>query len=320
MVADRTPSGFGGMLRDARERRGVSLRQVANATKISVSALEALERNDVSRLPGGIFSRAFVRSYASEVGLDPDATIQEFIAAFPNDAPTAGQSAGVHVDDSVSVDSERRMAGTFLWLVLLSLPIAGAVLYFAAAGRRGHPEATQVNVTTPKPEPVREAAPTPESSSASAAAPPAAAPAAAPPAAVPPAGVPPAAAARAAAPPAAGALPPAVAPEATPPPGAQAATPPVVPAAAEGLTVVLSVKRPCWVSASVDGDRQIERLLQPGERQTIQVQREMTITAGDASAISLTFNGAEAKPLGKTGEVVTARFNLTNFKDYVQAR
>jgi cytoskeleton protein RodZ len=307
MVADRTPSGFGGMLRDARERRGVSLRQVANATKISVSALEALERNDISRLPGGIFSRAFVRSYASEVGLNPDATIQEFIAAFPNDAPTAGPSAPGHVDDGVSVDSERRMAGTFLWLVLLSLPIAGAVLYFAAAGRRGHPEATQVNVTTPKPEPVREAVPRPESSSASAAsAPPAAAPNAAPPAAVPPAGVPPAAAPRAAAPPAATALPPAVAP--------------VVPAAAEGLTVVLSVKRPCWVSASVDGDRQIERLLQPGERQTIQVQHEMTITAGDASAISLTFNGAEAKPLGKTGEVVTARFNLTNFKDYVQAR
>ena len=74
------------------------------------------------------------------------------------------------------------------------------------------------------------------------------------------------------------------------------------------------------MSASVDGTRQIERLLQPGERQTIEVRREMVITAGDASAVALTFNGADAKPLGRTGEVVTARFNLTNFKDYVQAR
>jgi hypothetical protein len=90
--------------------------------------------------------------------------------------------------------------------------------------------------------------------------------------------------------------------------------------AADRLTVVLSVKRPCWVSASVDGERRIERLLQPGERQTIEVRREMVITAGDASAIALTLNGADAKPLGKTGEVVTARFNLANFKDYVQAR
>ena len=91
-----------------------------------------------------------------------------------------------------------------------------------------------------------------------------------------------------------------------------------MPAAAEKLTIVLSVKRPCYVSASIDGERTIERLLQPGERQTIEVQREMVITAGDASAITLTLNGAEAKPLGRTGEVVTARFNLTNYKDYVR--
>src|SRR5213592_1749430 len=94
MAADRTSSGFGGALREARERRGVSLRQIANATKISVAALEALERNDISRLPGGIFSRAFVRSYAIEVGLDPEATIQEFVTQFNQDpAPTAEAAA-----------------------------------------------------------------------------------------------------------------------------------------------------------------------------------------------------------------------------------
>ena len=68
MSADR--ADFGSRLRAAREARGVSLRDIAAATKISVLVLEALERNDASRLPGGIFSRAFVRSYAKEVGLD----------------------------------------------------------------------------------------------------------------------------------------------------------------------------------------------------------------------------------------------------------
>lgn len=292
MVADRTYGGFGGKLRDARERRGISLRQIANATKISVAALEALERNDISRLPGGIFSRAFVRSYATEVGLDPEATIQEFVAEFPNDAPTSGQAAAGHVEDHVSVESDRKMAGTFLWLIGLSLPIAGAVLYFAAAGRSGKPPATPPNVTTPAPEPGPGAAPTPESNAATAAP----------------------------APPAAAAVPPAVAPASARAPAAQPAAQPVEPAAAEKLIVVLSVKRPCYVSASVDGERTIERLLQPGERQAIEVQREMVITAGDASALTLTLNGAEAKPLGRTGEVVTARFNLTNYKDYLQAR
>jgi len=287
MVADRTSGGFGGKLRDARERRGISLRQIANATKISVGALEALERNDISRLPGGIFSRAFVRSYATEVGLDPEATIQEFVAEFPNDAATAGTAAAGHVEDHVSVESDRKMAGTFLWLIGLSLPIAGAVLYFAAAGRSGKPQAVPPNVTTPAPEPGPPAAPAPEPSAAPA-------------------------------PPAAAAVPPAIGPTAARPPAIQASVPPAAPAAAEKLTIVLSVKRPCYVSASIDGERTIERLLQPGERQTIEVQREMVITAGDASAITLTLNGAEAKPLGRTGEVVTARFNLTNYKDYVR--
>ena len=93
MSSDRPASGdFGAKLRAARERRGISLREIASATKISVAALEALERNDISRLPGGIFSRAFVRSYAGEVGLDPEATIQDFIGQFPQDTVTAGPS------------------------------------------------------------------------------------------------------------------------------------------------------------------------------------------------------------------------------------
>ena len=46
-------------------------------------ALEALERNDISRLPGGIYSRGLVRAYAEQIGLDPEATVQEFITRFP---------------------------------------------------------------------------------------------------------------------------------------------------------------------------------------------------------------------------------------------
>ena len=53
---------FGTFLRQAREKRGVSLQQVSATTKISVRVLESLEKNDPRKLPGGIFSRAFVRS------------------------------------------------------------------------------------------------------------------------------------------------------------------------------------------------------------------------------------------------------------------
>jgi cytoskeleton protein RodZ len=281
-------SGFGGTLREARERRGVSLRQIANATKISVAALEALERNDFSRLPGGIFSRGFVRSYAIEVGLDPEKTIQEFIAQFPNDSVTAGHPTSEPVEDNEALESDRRMAGTFLWLVAISVPIAGTLLYFATAGRRVAREAPPpVTVAAPATETKSEAAPPPPS---------------------PPAAEPASAVTRV--------------PAAVPPPVVQAAAPPPPAAETTGehLTVSLTARRPCWVSATVDGQKAIERLLQTGEQKTIDVRREMVLTAGDASAIALTFNGAEARPLGKAGEVVTARFNLTNFKDYLQVR
>src|SRR3989440_12743584 len=124
MAPDRIPGDFGRKLREARERRGISLRQIAAATKISMSVLEALERNDISRLPGGIFSRAFVRSYAIEGGLDPEATIQEFIAQFPHDAVTAGHPTSDRVEDRDAVESERRTAGTFIWLAVISVPAA----------------------------------------------------------------------------------------------------------------------------------------------------------------------------------------------------
>lgn len=134
-MAERPPGDFGRRLREARERRGISLRQIANATKIGMSALEALERNDISRLPGGIFSRAFVRAYAVEVGLEPEATVQEFIAQFPDDSVTAGHPTSTKPEDHEAVESERRTATAFARLIALSVPIAAAVMYFGLSGR-----------------------------------------------------------------------------------------------------------------------------------------------------------------------------------------
>src|ERR1044072_7612369 len=93
-------SDFGSGMGEVRERRGVSLRQIADATKISVRALEALERNDISQLPGGIFSRAFVRSYAAKIGADPEQTVRDFLSQFPHDSVTAG-SPHVLIDEGL---------------------------------------------------------------------------------------------------------------------------------------------------------------------------------------------------------------------------
>jgi cytoskeleton protein RodZ len=179
MTADRGPGDFGNRLRDARERRGVSLRQIANATKISISALEALEKNAISRLPGGIFSRAFVRSYALEVGLDPEETIREFIAQFPHDSVTAGHPTSEQGEDNEAIESNRRMAATFLRLILVSVPIAGVVLYFGNAGRPSELPSESPSVLVAATSEIVPVAPPVVSAAASAAVPAASAPAAA---------------------------------------------------------------------------------------------------------------------------------------------
>ena len=128
-------SDFGGSLRQAREARGISLRQIAATTKISVGALEALERNDVSKLPGGIFSRAFVRSYAAEVGLDPERTVREFLDRFDIEPSPEPQ---VHVAVSEveqSLEQRRRMAVLAVQAVLVLVVVAGLVTYFVIKSR-----------------------------------------------------------------------------------------------------------------------------------------------------------------------------------------
>jgi transcriptional regulator with XRE-family HTH domain len=76
------PDLFGPRLRRERERRGISLEALSEATKVSADLWEGLERNDVSRWPSGIFARAFVRDYAITVGLDADAVVDEFCRHF----------------------------------------------------------------------------------------------------------------------------------------------------------------------------------------------------------------------------------------------
>jgi len=136
MSAQKNATDFGRKLRNARERRGLSLRQISTATKISMQTLEALERNDIRRLPGGIFGRGVVRSYALEVGLDPESTIEDFMGQFPNESVTAGHPTTTQVEDHEKVESDRRMATAFLRLALVSVPVAAFVIYFATHGRR----------------------------------------------------------------------------------------------------------------------------------------------------------------------------------------
>lgn len=121
---------FGNDLRKERETRGIAIASITDATKISGRHLVALEEEHFDVLPGGVFNKGIVRSYARVVGLDENAWVDRFMSAY--------QESGQLKDDDVSwiefaenvskgreddvprPDMRLRWAGVAVLLVLLS--------------------------------------------------------------------------------------------------------------------------------------------------------------------------------------------------------
>jgi cytoskeleton protein RodZ len=74
----RLQTTFGAELRKQREIRGISLREIADATKISHRFLEAIEHDDYKNLPAPVFTKGFIREYARYVGLSADALLDHY--------------------------------------------------------------------------------------------------------------------------------------------------------------------------------------------------------------------------------------------------
>jgi cytoskeletal protein RodZ len=281
---------FGASLREARERKGVSLRQIAAATKISVAALESLERNEFSKLPGGIFSRSFVRSYAIEVGLDPDEAVHAFLEQFSGDAPPRAAAHGPdpatapaeiprgssrpprpstpsEVTEELDFGSRQRIASIVLKLALVSVPIAGLIIYFGARGAA------------------------PESPAASAAA--------------PPQGVvsPPSPHAEPAAPerPA----------ESAPSPIAEAAAP--APVDEPAIVIEITPSADCWAKLTADGTVVLSRVLIAGEHARQEFRDAAVLQVGDAAACEISIDGRPTRPLGAARQVREIRITRDNY-------
>lgn len=123
---------LGARLRSQREQQRVALVTIAEETKISVALLEGLERDDVSRWPGGLFRRAYVRTYAQKIGLDPEQVLREFLAFHPD--PVASGSAV----EAIAQNADAKRPRTRIGLMLAGL-----------AGRRTQRPPVQQREVTP---------------------------------------------------------------------------------------------------------------------------------------------------------------------------
>ena len=115
-TSEQTPEGggraggaegsLGEQLRRARLERGVNLREVAEQTRITMRHLEAIEADDYKSLPGGIFNKSFIKSYARYVGF-PEARALELYEqtarerGFQNEEPaTSPQRSRVYMGET----------------------------------------------------------------------------------------------------------------------------------------------------------------------------------------------------------------------------
>jgi cytoskeleton protein RodZ len=293
---------IGAHLREARERAGITLRAIATSTKISVPTLEALERNDVGRLPGGIFIRAFVRAYAKEVGLDPEDAVRRFVARFPEAA--VEESPARYEANSEKIDVDEQPGAGRLWRVVgWSLPLVLVIVYFGFGGRLSWLR-EQVQPAAPRADQQAEQAP-----------PAPAAPVLTTPAAIgspEPSSAMPAGGAEGVAAPAVNTAPRA---------GEARAGDTSAAIAGDGrFQLTLTPRGRCWVTVRSNGKVVFSATMNAGERQDLVLDGDVSLTLGNAGVMGVALDGQPARSLGGEGQVVTVLMNIQNLKTFLEAR
>jgi cytoskeletal protein RodZ len=276
----------GSELRTAREKRSITLRQIADATRISHTSLQALEEGKYKDLPGGVYNRAFIRAYCEFLGLDS----REVLARYELEiAPPSDKPSRVKEKPRTFNEPLFKPHPLVAWGFVLLISIVGLFLsrhwiasvfspYFAHSPVSNLPSRVDPKLQPP---PVAAPAPAPQASVASLPSPPETAATASPPKAAFPEPQP-----------------------ATGPPGK--------------IRLELSVVDACWVSVNSDGNRSLVRILEPGEKHIFDADSRIFLILGNAGGIRLRINGKPAKQLGKNGEVVRVLVNEQSIKDLLE--
>ncbi len=143
---------LGEKLRQAREARDITISEVAEQTRISPLYLESIENDDYKILPGGIFNKGFVKSFAKYVGIDEQEALQDYAKiissqeiAQPED--TKSYRPEVLTDDRVSSTSIPTIIAAVVILGLMAWGILALVKYI-----QENPIQTAATTPTPTPE------------------------------------------------------------------------------------------------------------------------------------------------------------------------
>lgn len=284
-------ASIGEILRRARMRRGWDLERVSRETKISARLLEAIEEEQFDRLPGGIFTRNFIRQYAHALDLDD----QEFNAelsqlqldehAAMQAEPNGPRAGSHHFRVSPLSDFQERLQPdtsltSFVLVVLVVLACAGIYVLWQRP-RRGPVAASGPTTARPLSSPA-----TAQVSAPSAPKPAVQVPAAAAPGNTERNRV-----------------------DYMPPNTITGSVPP----AANGIHVAINAFDDAWVSASSNGERIYVGTLEPDQSKQLRAPATMKIVLGNAGGVKIVVNGTPLGKLGPPGQVRVLELTPTTY-------
>lgn len=271
-------SSFGDRLKRTRENRKLTLDQVATATKISIRMLKALEDEKFDQLPGGIFNKGFVRSYARFLGIDEAQAVNDYMQASgaANQAPAAEDAELKAIAERKDKERERQRGQSkgIPWgltaAVLLMICLLLAVWSFYSRDRQASvPVHAQTQKSAGKTASLEDA----NSSSV-------------------------------------GPTLTAVSESST------ASQPGVSPAIASqsdvqsgAFTVEVQAKQDSWLTVTADGKPIFSDMVVAPGTKSFGAQRELVIRAGNAGGLDISFNGQKIPAIGSEGEVRTVTFS-----------
>lgn len=329
-------ASLGQGLREAREARHISIEEIASSTKIVPRYLEALENDRLDIMPGGFFVKGIIRAYAKAIGLDGEEVLERYKdaglvggperkrhlltkpaagpapplppafvtppapdpaptpapEAGPIPAPEAAPAAGLAFEAAPKPGlspAARKKIFSLAWrtLAFAAAVTALVVLWSSRRPRLPEPEPGAAAAAAALPEKTRPPAPGPaggESPSPGAAAQPAA---------------------------------PAVEPAAKPEPAPPAEAEPVW----RGVTIEIAFHDATWIHVRGDGAIKIDGVFPAGTTARAQADQLLLIHTGNAGGFTFLLNGERAKPLGRSGQVITdIKITPANFRDFLEVR
>lgn len=260
---------LGQELKRRREARGIELQDISNATRVAVRFLRAIEEDDFQSLPGGLFTRSFIRTYARHVGMDEE----EAIARYYEQTGQTREDIPRYPFTTIAAERARSIFWTRFVVALfvvgvLALGGYGGWHYWQREGRHlweswRAKRAPVVKHEEPSPVRAQEPIPTPELPSG------------------PPADVAPAAPSAS------------VSLEGA---AAAASHEPASNAPAEPLEIRLEAIGNCWISVQVDDEpKPQQEMLRAGDVRIFTPKKQVRLSVGSVPALKVTINGQPAQ-------------------------